>query len=123
MICADREAPEPATELMLKGAELIIIPNACHWDDIRKIILKTRAFENQVGVAMATYPEPQNNGCSSAYDCVAWDEKGSRDITILEAGPNEGIYIAKFDINAIRSFRKMEKWRLDYRQKWHKKDL
>jgi len=32
MICADREFPEPATQLMLNGAELIIVPNDCDWD-------------------------------------------------------------------------------------------
>ena len=67
MICADREFPEPATELMLKGAELIVIPNACTWDDIRTAGLKTRAHENLVGVAMANYPVPRNNGNSRAH--------------------------------------------------------
>ena len=52
MICAEREFPEPASELMLNGAELIVVPNACDWDDIRTASLKTRAFENLVGVAM-----------------------------------------------------------------------
>lgn len=28
MICADREFPELATQLMLNGAELIVVPNA-----------------------------------------------------------------------------------------------
>lgn len=36
MICADREFPEPATQLMLNGAELIVVPNACDWDEIRR---------------------------------------------------------------------------------------
>ena len=35
MICADREFPEAATALMLNGAELVVVPNACTWDEIR----------------------------------------------------------------------------------------
>ena len=58
MICADREFPEAGTQLMLNGAELIVVPNACTWDGIRAAGLKTRAFENFVGVAMANYPGP-----------------------------------------------------------------
>src|SRR5215471_8386256 len=72
MICADREFPESATQLMRNGAELIVVPNACGWDDIRTAGLKTRAFENLVGVAMANYPAPVNNGESQAYTCVPW---------------------------------------------------
>jgi predicted amidohydrolase len=35
MICADREFPEPAGQLMRNGAEIIVVPNACTWDDVR----------------------------------------------------------------------------------------
>lgn len=34
MICADREFPEAATALMIKGAEIIAVPNSCTWDKI-----------------------------------------------------------------------------------------
>ncbi len=70
MICADREFPEAATELMLNGAELIAVPNACTWDDIRTAGLKTRAFENLVGIAMANYPAA-NGGNSQPYYLLA----------------------------------------------------
>lgn len=66
MICADREFPEPATQLMLNGAELIVVPNACDWDEVRSAGLLTRACENLIGVAMANYPQPLNNGNSRA---------------------------------------------------------
>ncbi len=66
MICADREFPEPATQLMLNGAELIVVPNACTWDEIRSAGLKTRALDNMVGMAMANYPGPQA-GNSQAF--------------------------------------------------------
>lgn len=55
MICYDREFPESARVLMLKGAELILVPNACPIDPARFHQLAARAYENMTGVAMANY--------------------------------------------------------------------
>jgi N-carbamoylputrescine amidase len=118
MICADREFPEAATELMLNGAELIIVPNACTWDEIRTAGLKTRAFENLVGIAMTNYPGP-GNGSSQAHSCVAWRAGQTVDTLIAKTGEQEQILLATFDIDDIRGFRKTELWRMDYRRKWY----
>lgn len=116
MICADREFPEAATQLMRKGAELIIVPNSCPLDGIRSTLLEARAFENLVGIASANYPFPHDNGNSQAYTCVAWNEGGSEQETLLvRAGQEEGVFLARFDVDEIRKFRKREAWRLDYR--------
>jgi predicted amidohydrolase len=117
MICADREFPEPATELTLNGAELIIVPNACEWDDIRAAGLKTRAFENLVGVAMANYPKPLNNGNSQACTCLTWRDGKAQETVIARAGEREELLLAIFDIDEIREFRKAEAWRMHYRQR------
>lgn len=116
MICADREFPECATRLMRNGAELIVIPNACTWDDIRTAGLKTRAFENLVGVAMANYPAPAANGQSQAYTCVPWKCGRERNMLVARAGDNEQILLAAFDIDEIRAFRKIESWRMKYQR-------
>ena len=116
MICADREFPEAAGQLMLNGAELIIVPNACTWDDIRTAGLKTRAFENLVGIAMVNYPEPLNNGNSQAYTCVAWRNGRSVDTLVAKAGQQEEILLATFDMDDIREFRSTESWRMDCRR-------
>ena len=116
MICSDREFPEPATQLMLNGAELIVIPNACTWDEIRRAGLRTRAFENLVAVAMTNYPLPLCNGNSQAHTCVAWGSGKASDTCIAQSGEQEEILIASFDMDAIREFRKAESWRLDYRR-------
>jgi predicted amidohydrolase len=116
MICADREFPEAAGQLMLNGAELIVVPNSCTWDDIRTAGLKTRAFENLVGIAMVNYPAPLNNGNSQAYTCVAWRNGGSIDTLIAKAGEREEILLAAFDMDDIRKFRSTESWRMDYRR-------
>jgi predicted amidohydrolase len=118
MICADREFPEAATELMLNGAELIIVPNACTWDELRTSGLRTRAFENLLGVAMANYPGP-NFGNSQAHSCVAWRDGQPVATIIAQAGEQEGILLATFDLDEMRAFRKLEAWRMNYRKAWH----
>lgn len=118
MICADREFPEAATELMLNGAELIIVPNACTWEEIRTAGVKTRALENMVGLAMANYPGP-NMGCSQAHSCVAWRNGHAVDTVIAMAGEQEEILLATIDVEDIRAFRKAESWRMEYRKAWH----
>ncbi len=120
MICADREFPEAATELMLNGAELIVVPNACTWDEIRAAGLKTRAFENLVGIGMANYPGPRS-GNSQAHTCVPWRAGQPVDTLIAKAGEEEQILLATFDIDEIREFRRAERWRMDYRLAWHRK--
>ncbi len=102
MICYDREAPESARILMLNGAELILTPNACRLRPIFIDQFKIRAFENAVGVAMANYPAPQHNGHSSAFDADGE--------LIVEAGDEEGIYLAPFNLKKIREHRAKTIW-------------
>lgn len=118
MICYDREFPESARILMLNGAELILTPNACTLDAHRLIQFKTRAFENMVGVAMTNYAEPQNNGHSLAIDAVAYPipDGEPRDTVIIEAGGSEDVYLAAFDMDSIRAYRKRETWGNAYRR-------
>lgn len=112
MICYDREFPESARILMLKGAEIILVPNACPMEINRLSQLRARAYENMVGIATVNYPRPQPdcNGHSSAFDGIAYraDGSGSRDTLIVEAGEEEGIYIASFPIDDIRAYRSCE---------------
>jgi len=117
MICYDREFPESARILMLKGAEIILTPNACGLEINRLPHFRTRAYANMVGVAMANYPAPMNNGHSIAYDGIAFDEKeNSRDTLIIEAGEYEGIFMAEFDIDALRKYRNHEAWGNSFRK-------
>lgn len=112
MICYDREFPESARILMLKGAEIILVPNACPMEINRLSQLRARAYENMVGIATVNYPkgQPDCNGHSSAFDGIAYrpSDPGSRDTLIIEAGEREGIYIADFPIDEIREYRSLE---------------
>ena len=112
MICFDREFPESARILMLKGAELILVPNACPMEINRLSQLRARAYENMLAVATCNYPEavPDCNGGSSVFDGVAYlpDVPGSRDTCILQAGGEEGIYMAELDLTRLRAYREHE---------------
>lgn len=112
MICYDREFPESARILMLKGAELILVPNACPMEINRLSQLRARAFENMLAIATCNYPATVSdcNGGSSVFDGVAYlpDMEDSRDTCILQADGSEGIYIAELDLEQLRSYRKKE---------------
>ena len=112
MICYDREMPESARILMLKGAELVLVPNACPMEINRLSQLRARAYENMMAIATCNYPagKPDCNGHSTLFDGVAYlpDRPGSRDMCILEAGEEEGIYIAELDVDMLRKYRETE---------------
>ena len=111
MICFDREFPESARILMLKGAELILTPNACDIEPNRLAQFRTRAFENMVGMAMATYAAPQQNGHSVAYHPMAFDDAGrSRELCLMEADETEGVHVAEFPLAEMRAYREREVW-------------
>ena len=109
MICFDREFPESARILMLKGAELILAPNACPMEINRLSALRTRAYENMVAVATCNYPEghPDCNGRSTLFDGIPWlhEEPGSRDMCVLEAPGEPGVYVAELDLDKLRTHR------------------
>lgn len=112
MICYDREFPESARILMLKGAEIILVPNACPMEINRISQLRGRAYENMVGIATCNYPvgKPDCNGHSNAFDGVAYVDgmEDSRDTKILEADWREHIFVADFDLELLRDYRARE---------------
>ena len=112
MICYDREFPESARVLMLKGAEIVLVPNACPMEINRLCQLRGRAFENMMTIATCNYPAgvPDCNGHSTVFDGVAYfpHQEGFRDCCILETGENEGIYLAELDLDLLREYRANE---------------
>ena len=109
MICYDREYPESARVLMLKGAEIILVPNDCGSMRPRLQALSTRAYENMCGVAMAN-PNGENAGNSCAYSPICWDRNGEcvdNTLLLADAG-TEGLFYADFDMDAIRAYRERE---------------
>lgn len=120
MICFDREFPESARVLMLKGAEIILAPNACPMEINRLSALRTRAYENMLTVCTCNYPagQPDCNGHSTLFDGVAWlrEEDGVRDMCVFEAPETEGIYLAEVDLDLLRNYRENEIMGWKYRK-------
>ncbi|AUX79319.1 nitrilase/cyanide hydratase protein (plasmid) [Sinorhizobium fredii] len=123
MICYDREFPESARILALKGAEIVLVPNACHFDDHRLGQMKARAFENKIVLAMANYPSSagHGNGRSIGISAVAFSNADARatddnrqsqyrETLLVEGGPDEGIFTFDVDLEELRTYRKNAIW-------------
>ena len=114
MICYDREFPESARILMLRGAELLLVPNACPMEQNRLAQLRGRAYENMLAIATCNYPAPHPdcNGHSTLFDGVVYFPgiSGSRDTCVFEAGGSEGVYAADLDMDMLREYRRREIW-------------
>ncbi len=116
MICYDREFPESARILMLQGAEVVLVPNACEMEENRRGQLRARAYENMVGAALTNYAGA-DGGRSVAFDPIAFTSDGrSRDTTLVQAGADEGVYLASFDLDALRDYRRRETWGAAFRR-------
>ena len=101
---------------MLGGAELILTPNACSLDTDRLGQFRARAYENMVGAAMANYAAPDPavdnshlgpldvcNGHSVAFSGISFDREGNvLDHKLVEAGEEEELLVATFDLDALR---------------------
>jgi predicted amidohydrolase len=124
MICYDREYPESARVLMLKGAEIILVPNDCTNMKHRLQALSTRAYENMLGIAMAN-PPGKNAGNSCAFNPMVWNDKWEEiDNTIIIADNNtKGIIMANFNIDELRNYRKNEMMGNTFRKVMAYKDL
>ncbi len=117
MICFDREFPESARVLMLQGAELILVPNACEMELNRLAQLRARAFENMCAVALTNYAAPRDNGHSIAFDGIAFDAQGSsRDMCLVQADAREAVFIAELDLEKLRAYRAAEVWGSAFRK-------
>ena len=119
MICYDRENPESARILAIKGAELVLVPNACVFEEHRVAQMKTRAFENMIALAMTNYPvsHPDGNGHSLGIVPMAFSLGGekngqgrTRETLILDAGEEAGLYYCDFDLDEIRAYRENAIW-------------
>lgn len=116
MICYDREHPESARILMLKGAEVVVVPNACTLQSLRIGQFRGRAWENATVMAMTSYASGHRycNGRSVAYDA-----EGE---LLVAAGGEEGIYLAPVDLDALRAYREKTFFGNAYRRP-HKYEL
>ena len=109
MICYDREFPESARILMLEGAELLLVPNACPMEINRLSQLRARAYENMLAIATCNYPSPHPdcNGHSTVFDGVMFvpDVSGALEPLLVEGGSEEEILVAELNLTRLRDYR------------------
>ena len=106
MICYDRDFPETARTLGLKGAEIIVVPNGAPaaLTEIWKSIMQTRAYENQtfvVGACLTGRTDEEHHefsGHSLAVNPFGQIEK--------QLQREEGILLAELDLSLIHQARK-----------------
>lgn len=106
MICYDREHPETARMLMLKGAELVLVPNACHLDELRLTQFRVRSYENSMALAMTNYANL--NGASIAFNGIP--DEGEHKILAVQADNREDVFTGDIDIGHLREWRKTCIW-------------
>lgn len=102
IICFDREHDESARGAMLAGAELLLLPTACHVNEAMLDAVSSRAAENALAVAMSNYAatptQPWSPGRSAGYD-----HTGARLLSVED--DDEGVHLVSFDIAALRAYR------------------
>lgn len=52
----------------------------------------------------------EKHGHFAAYDGISFMEAEEKNMLVVEGGEAEGIYIASFDIDVLRKYRKREAW-------------
>lgn len=116
MTCWEREFPEAARELMLAGAEVIVVPNASAWNPTLSHQLEARAFENMVAIATVNYPG-DGWGRSSAYTPIVFDPHGRPLSALLAQADARPQFVPfRFDLDALRDWRDREVWGARYRR-------
>jgi predicted amidohydrolase len=83
MICLDRQLPETARILAIKGAQVILAPSYGMYGEMNDVMMRTRAYENSVYVA---FVHPKR--------CLIIDPKG----TVVAADDGKGDQLVYADI-------------------------
>jgi predicted amidohydrolase len=95
LICYDIEFPEPARILALAGADILLIPTAQMqpYTQVAKLLIPTRAYENQLYVAYANH-----SGADDGLDYVGLSSICGPDGAVLAAaGTAEELIYATVD--------------------------
>ncbi len=109
LICMDREFPDVASDLVRDGAEVILVPNSCPLvddpavGDVRVAGVRALAFQSVLGVAVANYPAPKDDGRSFAVTPLG---------KILAMGGSQPeLVVADFDLDQIRALQEQDWFR------------
>ncbi len=103
LICYDVEFPEMVRGLAVRGAELIAVPTALMrpYDFVPRVMLPTRAFENQVFIIYANRCGDEDGMVYVGESCIVAPD-GS---VLARAGGGEALLTASLDADAMRGSR------------------
>ena len=80
LICYDRQLPEPARILSIKGAQLIIVPAWGAYGDMNTAMMRTRARENSVYVA---FVHPKRSMIIDPAGKIIAEDQGEHDQIVM----------------------------------------
>ena len=80
LICYDRQLPETARILAIKGAQLVLVPAWGSYNDMNDAMMRTRAFENSVWVA---FVHPKRVLVIDTRGNVVTQDKGDEDQVVM----------------------------------------
>jgi predicted amidohydrolase len=86
LICFDRQLPETARILALKGAQLILVPAYGSYSEMNDVMMRTRAYENSVYVAFV-----------NPHRCLFVDPQGK--VIAQDRGPGDQIVTARITLD------------------------
>jgi predicted amidohydrolase len=106
LICYDRDFPEAARTLALRGAQLVCLPTALsvRIGDVWDHVLRTRAYENQVfviGAGMTGSPGPGQEGFNGRSMVV-----GPDGAPLGQLGREESVLVVDVDLGAVEAARR-----------------
>lgn len=119
LICWDVEFPEPSRVLMLRGADLILVPTACMTSFAPEVTVRARAFENKLFVAYVNRAGEENGsrfcGLSSVVtpngDCACKAGEESGELLFTDIEPKRADYQESRDRDPIHLERRTELYR------------
>lgn len=108
MICYDRQLPEPARILALKGAQVLFVPSYGSYTDKdgwNTVLLRTRAYENQTPLIF-----------SHPFQSLLLDEDGdlraigkANEVVYYEINTSPGRYAGRFKNRRPETYRELTK--------------
>lgn len=103
LICYDVEFPETVRSLALAGADVVLVPTAlmAPEESIAKVVVPTRALENQVVVAYANRVGQEQELTYVGLSCVV----GPDGVDLARAGSGDELVLAEIDPAALTSAR------------------
>jgi predicted amidohydrolase len=113
LICYDAEFPEAVRDLVLAGADLVLVPTALMepYEIVPRMVMPVRAFENGVFVAYCNRCGTEGRFTYTGLSCVA-----APDGTVLaRAGQGEELIFADLDPAAIGHARELTAYLADRR--------